>query len=187
MSKKYILVYMSWYISSQIRSTICSFKNRIVIFVVTWTSRSWPESSTQTRVSHPYIYWLFDLGSPNPKVAIRSVCACQLFPNFLNISNPEMRLGTYYSNSHIFVVDFYRMQLTNLCMEQSLSWVVVLLLNEETKKCHEWLLVNYRLSTFFQKDEFFFIVSSIGYFHSSDRGSFLVFYVVIVKSISKTL
>ena len=23
------------------------------------------------------------------------------------------------------------------------------------KKCHEWLLVNYRLSTFFQKDEFF--------------------------------
>ena len=186
MSKKYILVYMSWYISSQIRSTICSFKNRIVIFVVTWTSRSWPESSTQTRVSHPYIYWLFDLGSPNPKVAIRSVCACQLFPNFLNISNPEMRLGTYYSNSHIFVVDFYRMQLTNLCMEQSLSWVVVLLLNEETKKCHEWLLVNYRLSTFFQKDEFFFIVS-IGYFHSSDRGSFLVFYVVIVKSISKTL
>ena len=120
-------------------------------------------------------------------MAIRSVCACQLFPNFLNISNPEMRLGTYYSNSNIFVVDFYRMQLTNLCMEQSLSWVVVLLLNEETKKCHEWLLVNYRLSTFFQKDEFFFIVSSIGYFHSSDRGSFLVFYVVIVKSISKTL
>ena len=179
---------MSWYISSQIRSTICSFKNRIVIFVVTWTSRSWPESSTETRVSHPYIYWLFDLGSPNPKVAIRSVCACQLFPNFLNISNPEMRLGTYYSNSHIFVVDFYRMQLTNLRMEQSLSWVVVvLLLNEETKKCHEWLLVNYRLSTFFQKDEFFFIVSSIGYFHSPDRGSFLVFYVVIVKSISKTL
>ena len=148
--------YISWYMSSQIRS-ICSFKNRIVIFVVTWTSRSWPESSTQTRVSHPYIYWLFDLGSPNPKVAIRSVCACQLFPNFLNISNPEMRLGTYYSNSNIFVVDFYRMQLTNLCMEQSLSWVVVvLLLNEETKKCHEWLLVNYRLSTFFQKDEFFF-------------------------------
>ena len=40
----------------------------------------------------------------------------------------------------------------------SLMGGVVLLLNEETKKCHEWLLVNYRLSTFFQKDEFFLYI-----------------------------
>ena len=51
-----------------------------------------------------------------------------------------------------------------------------------------WMVIG-KLQTvhFFSKGRVFFIVSSIGYFHSSDRGSFLVFYVVIVKSISKTL